>query len=192
MKNQKCRLAFQQGKKSSLQQSIDDVLIQIQLKMKEMVSKKKDIISKRNLIIGQQNTLKNEIQRLKAYIETKDNDIQIKQQEITELQEENKKREEEFKNQLNNSKNEDLKIKEVLNKINSDLENVKYGTLSANSLRKAEIKQKLETLLSEKERNKFLSEKLFNLSHNLNLLEVYFYITFSHNIVILFLKKKTI
>ena len=142
--------------------------------MKELITKKQEIVKETNLLIGQQKILEKEIEHTLKYNEDKENEIQKKEEEITELQKEIKEKEGEFNSKIREIKEKENRFKEGLNKINSELASIEYGTLSEYSQRKAEIKKKIEELLKEKEENKNLSEILFNLTHDLSILEVSF------------------
>ena len=169
----KHRTAFQASKKKPpIQQNIDQVLNQCQVKMKEMIAKKQEIITQTNLLIGQQRILQQEIEHIKKFNQDKDEEIQRREEEILNLQGEIKDKDNEYNTKLKEIRNKEERFKTGINKINSELSSIEYGTLSEYSLRKAELRKKVEELLKEKEENKLLSDKLFNLTHDLAILEV--------------------
>ncbi|MCQ2816184.1 MAG: hypothetical protein MJ252_02850 [archaeon] len=175
----KHRTAFQDtNKKKPMQQNIDNVLNQCQLKMKQMITKKQEIIKETNLLKGQSKTLEGEIEHMKKYLEEKENEMHTKQEQIEFLQKQIKEKEGEFGSKIKEIRQKEERFKEGLNKVNSELASIQHGTLTEYSKRKAELKQKIEELLAEKEENKNLTERLYNLTHDLSSLEVKYFILF--------------
>lgn len=170
---QKHRTAFPENKKKpSVQKNIDQVLNQCQVKMKEMITQKQEITSKTRILINQQTTLKDEIVHIKKKNEERDNQIQKNEEEITSLKNEIKDLKQQFEDKLKEIKDKEELFKEGKNKINSELASIEYGSLAEYSIKKEELKKKLEELVLEKEENKKLQEKLFNLTHDLAIYEV--------------------
>lgn len=169
----KHRTAFQDtNKKKPIQQNIDNVLNQCQVKMKQMISKKQEIIRETNLLVGQSKHLEDEIERLKKYLEDKDNEMHRKQDEIDMIKKEISEKEGEFGSKIKEVRQKEERYKEGINKINSELASIEHGTMTEYSKRKAELKQKTEELLREKDENKELTDRLYNLTHDLSSLEV--------------------
>lgn len=179
----KHRTAFQDSnKKKPMQQNIDNVLNQCQVKMKQMITKKQEIIKETNLIAGQSKILEGEIEHVKKYLEEKDNEMHRKEEEIDFLKKQIDEKQGEFGTKLKEIREKEERFKQGINKINSELASIEYGTLKEYSLRKFELKQKIEELLKEKEENKNLTEKLYNLTHDLSILEVK-YLFIIYNII---------
>lgn len=170
---QKHRTAFPENKKKpSVQKNIDQVLNQCQVKMKEMITQKQEITSKTRILINQQTTLKDEITHIKKKNEEKDNQIQKNEEEIKHLKGEIKDLKQKFEDKIQEIKSKEEQFRDGKNKINSDLASIEYGTLAEYSIKKAELKKKIEELVKEKEENQRLQEKLFNLTHDLAIYEV--------------------
>ena len=107
------RTAFplDKNKKKPVEQNLNTILNQCQIKMKEMILKKQDFIRKTNILAGKNNTLQEEISKLEKDIQDQRDDYEKKNELLT------KKYEEINQNQLAYQE----KIKEANEKLVNDI-----------------------------------------------------------------------
>ena len=78
----------------------------------------------------------------------------------------------EQKNVIKEANIQEAKLKDNINNINTSLENIKFGTIPAEAAKVFELKKACEEVLSIKEQNDKLRERLYLLSRRLYSLEV--------------------
>ena len=168
------REAFQakKGTKRPVESNLDSIINQAQIKMKEMILEKQQTDKKTNLLIGQENVLNENINALKTEINSKKETISAMQNKINETKEEIKKLEKENKRVIKEANVKEAKLKDDINGINNELEKIKYGTLPAEAQKVFAIKKGCDELISLKDENNKLREKLYLLQRRLYYLEV--------------------
>ena len=146
-KNHREAFQLKKGSKHPIESNLDNIINQTSIKMKAMIFEKQETDKKTNILINQENVLDENIQYLQ-------NQIKEKQQLISSLN------------------IQEAKLKDNINNINESLENIKFGTIPAEAAKVFELKKACEEVLSLKEQNDKLRERLYLLSRRLYSLEV--------------------
>lgn len=168
------RTAFplDKNKKKPVEQNLNTILNQCQIKMKEMILKKQDFIRKTNILAGKNNTLQEEISKLEKDIQDQRDDYEKKNELLTKKYEEINQNQLAYQEKIKEANEKEALFKEGINQINLDLEKIKYGTLAEQSQRRAEIKKKCEDIIAGKEEQTKLEERLYVLTRELGKLEI--------------------
>ena len=165
---------LKKGSKRPVESNLDNIINQAQIKMKEMISEKQEIDRKTNTLIGQENVLNENINELKNQINDKKQTIASMNEKLNETKEEIKKLEKENKKVIKEANVKEAKLKDDINGINNELEKIKYGTLPAEAQKVFALKKACDEVVSLKDENNKLREKLYLLSRRLYSLEVSF------------------
>ena len=171
-KNHREAFQLKKGTKSPIESSLDNVINQAQIKMKEMILQKQDTEQKTNLLIGQENVLNENIKYLENKIKSKKQTISSLNSQFKQVQDDIKQLEQENKEVIKEANNQEAKLKDDINGINNELEKIKYGTIPAEAAKVFELKKECEEVLKLKEANNKLREQLYLLSRRLYTLEV--------------------
>ena len=163
---------LKKGSKKPVESNLDNIINQAQIKMKEMISEKIKIETETNTLIGQENMLNENINELKNEINSKKQTIASLNEIVNQTKEEIKKLEKENKRVIKEANVKEAKIKDDINGINNELEKVKYGTLPAEAQKVFALKKACDEVVSLKDENNKLREKLYLLTRRLNSLEV--------------------
>ena len=168
------REAFQQkkGSKRAVETNLDNIINQAQIKMKEMIAEKMETDKKTNILIGQENVLNENISFLKNEINNKKQAISSMGKKVAEINEEIKNLEKENKKVIKEANVQEAKLKDDINNINNNLEKIRDGTIPAEAAKVFELKKGVEDVVSIKEENNKLRDRLYLLSRRLYSLEV--------------------
>ena len=168
------REAFQpkKGSKRAVETNLDNIINQAQIKMKEMIAEKMETDKKTNILIGQENVLNENISFLKNEINNKKQAISSMGKKVAEINEEIKNLEKENKKVIKEANVQEAKLKDDINNINNNLEKIRDGTIPAEAAKVFELKKGVEDVVSIKEENNKLRDRLYLLSRRLYSLEV--------------------
>ena len=163
---------LKKGSKRPIESNLDNIINQAQLKMKEMITQKQERDEKTNTLISQENVLNENISELKNEINNKKQSIASMNELVNEQKEKIKNLEKENKKVIKEANVKEAKLKDDINGINNELEKIKYGTLPAEAQKVFAIKKGCDELISLKDENNKLREKLYLLQRRLYYLEV--------------------
>ena len=174
-KNHREAFQLKKGSKPPIESGLDNVINQASIKMKEMIFEKQETDKNTNLLIGQENVLDENIKYLQNKIKDKKQILSDLNSQLKESENEINSLKKEQNDVIRESNIQEAKLKEDINIITEELEKIKYGTMPAEAAKVFEIKKECEEVLSLKEQNNKLREKLYILSRTLYSLEVNIY-----------------
>lgn len=162
------RTAFQQKlTKTPVEDSLDKIIINSQIKMKEFILKKEAIEQDTNLLIGKNGVLDENIGFLLSEIKEKNASLQTLTEKFKKTEDKIAIYDEKIKECIKEVMEKEAVYKKELNSINSKLNKVRKGTIKESSIHKFEVKKKCEELLQEKYDNAVLEDKLYRLNREL-------------------------
>ena len=171
-KNHREAFQLKKGSKHPIESNLDNVINQASIKMKSMILEKQETDKKTNILINQENVLDENIQYLLNQIKEKQQLISSLNNQFNESENEITNLKKEKKNVIKEANIQEAKLKDNINNINESLENIKFGTIPAEAAKVFELKKACEEVLSLKEQNDKLRERLYLLSRRLYSLEV--------------------
>ena len=171
-KNHREAFQLKKGSKHPIESNLDNIINQTSIKMKAMIFEKQETDKKTNILINQENVLDENIQYLQNQIKEKQQLISSLNNHFNESENEVTNLKKEKKNVIKEANIQEAKLKDNINNINESLENIKFGTIPAEAAKVFELKKACEEVLSLKEQNDKLRERLYLLSRRLYSLEV--------------------
>lgn len=169
-----CRTAFplSSNSKKPVEQNLNTIVNQCQIKMKELIMKKQDYIRKTNILVGKNNTLQEEIAKLENDIQKQKDEYEKANENLNQKYQEIEDNKKAYEEKIKEANEKEALFKEGINQINQDLALLQEGTLPEQSIRRAEIKKKCEEIIAGKEEQTRLEETLYKLTRELGRLEI--------------------
>lgn len=162
------RTAFQPKlKKTPIEDSLDKIIINSQIKMKEFVLKKTEIEEDTNLLIGKNGVLDESIDFLLNEIKQKNTTLDTLSEKFKQTEGEMALIDDKIKKTLKQGMEKEAIYKREINSMNAKLNTIKNGTIREASNQKFEVKKKCEELLREKYDNAVLADRLYRLNREL-------------------------
>ena len=171
-KNHREAFQLKKGSKHPIESNLDNIINQASIKMKEMIFERQETDKKTNILIGQENVLNENINYMENKIKDKKQIIASLNHQLKEEEDELIKLKQEKEEVIKEANAQEAKLKDDINNINADLEKIKYGSIPAEAAKVFALKKECEEVLSLKEQNNKLRERLYLLTKRLYSLEV--------------------
>jgi hypothetical protein len=167
--NKKHSSVFQDksNKKNPVEVNLDKIIHQTNLKMKEFMLKKSEYNKNTTLVRGQRIQCEDSLLHLNEMNEQKMKQIQNNQTILANLNEEINQKEKELHNLILQIQQNDAKLKDNINEVNSKLNSIQMGSIPEKSQKNAELKKQIEILTQLRKENSELEKQYLHLNSDL-------------------------